>query len=168
MFVCIKEDIVGVFDWDFVVRNIFEVLINYLGLYVVWFYCVSYKFWKMELKWLVRILLMFSCWLMGIEIYLGVIIGKWFFIDYGMGVVIGEMVEIGDDVILYYGVMFGGISWKVGKCYLILCNNVVVGVGVKVFGLIEIGEGVKIGLNFVVVKDMLVGVMVVGILGWIV
>lgn len=143
----------------------FEVLINYLGFYVVWLYCISYKLWKVEWKWLVCILLIFSCWLMGIEIYLGVIMGRWVFIDYGMGVVIGEIVEIGDDVMFYYGVIFGGISWKVGKCYLMFKKGVVVGVGVKVLGFIIIGENVKVGLNFVVVKDILDGVIVVGILG---
>lgn len=85
-----------------------------------------------------------------------------------MGVVIGEIVEIGDDVIFYYGVIFGGISWRVGKCYLIFRKGVVVGVGVKVLGFIIIGENVKVGFNFVVVKDIFDGVMVVGIFGCII
>lgn len=106
--------------------------------------------------------------MIGIEIYLGVRIGWCFFIDYGMGIVIGEIVEIGDDVIFYQGVILGGIIWNKGKCYFIFGNNVVVGVGVKVFGLFIVGEGVKVGFNVVVIKEVLLGVIVVGIFGWII
>lgn len=122
----------------------------------------------MNFKLFVCCIFIFFCWLIGIEIYLGVIIGCCFFIDYGMGVVIGEMAEVGDDVIFYYGVILGGISWNKGKCYLILLNGVVVGVGVKVLGLIIVGVNVCIGFNVVVIKDVFVEVIVVGIFGRII
>ena len=168
MFARIKEDIAGVFDRDPAARNTFEVLTNYPGLHAVWFHRLSHKLWKMELKWLARTLSTFSRWLTGIEIHPGATIGKRFFIDHGMGVVIGETAEIGDDVTLYHGVTLGGTSWKAGKRHPTLCNNVVVGAGAKVLGPIEIGEGAKIGSNSVVVKDTPAGATVVGIPGRIV
>jgi len=101
----------------------------------------------------------------GVEIYFGVMIGCWLFIDYVMGVVIGEMVEVGDDVMFYYGVMFGGCLLNCIKCYFMIGDGVMIGVGVRVFGLIIVGVGVQIGVNLVVVKDVLFGVVVVGVFG---
>lgn len=163
-----KEDIAGVFERDPAARNTFEVLTNYPGLHAVWLHRVSHKLWGWELKWLARTLSTFSRWLTGIEIHPGATIGRRFFIDHGMGVVIGETAEIGDDVTLYHGVTLGGTSWKAGKRHPTLENNVVVGAGAKVLGPIIIGKGAKVGSNSVVVKDTPAGATVVGIPGRIV
>lgn len=167
MFSRIKEDINGVFHRDPAARNAFEVLTNYPGLHAVWLHRISNKLWRLELKWLARSLSTFSRWLTGIEIHPGATIGKRFFIDHGMGVVIGETAEIGDDVTLYHGVTLGGTTWNAGKRHPTLENNVVVGAGAKVLGPITIGEGAKIGSNSVVVKDAPPGSTVLGIPGHI-
>lgn len=165
MFERIKDDIQGVFHRDPAARNTFEVLTNYPGLHAVWLHRISHKLWRNNWKWLARSLSTFSRWLTGIEIHPGATIGRRFFIDHGMGVVIGETAEIGDDVTLYHGVTLGGTSWKAGKRHPTLHNNVVVGAGAKVLGPITIGEGAKVGSNSVVVKDTPPGATVVGIPG---
>lgn len=168
MFSRIKEDIQGVFHRDPAARNTFEVLTNYPGLHAVWMHRISHKLWKLDWKWLARTLSTFSRWLTGIEIHPGATLGRRVFIDHGMGVVIGETAEIGDDVTLYHGVTLGGTSWKAGKRHPTLKNNVVIGAGAKVLGPITIGEGGKVGSNSVVVKDTPAGSTVVGIPGRIV
>ncbi|NVK55639.1 MAG: serine O-acetyltransferase [Alteromonadaceae bacterium] len=168
MFRRIREDIAAVFHRDPAARNTFEVLTNYPGLHAVWLHRISYKLWRLELKWLARTLSTFSRWLTGIEIHPGATIGRRFFIDHGMGVVIGETAQIGDDVTLYHGVTLGGTTWQAGKRHPTLKNNVVVGAGAKVLGPIEIGEGAKIGSNSVVVKDAPAGSTVLGIPGRII
>ena len=167
MFSRMKEDIRAVFHRDPAARNAFEVLTNYPGLHAVWLHRVSNKLWRLELKWLARSLSTFSRWLTGIEIHPGATIGRRFFIDHGMGVVIGETADIGDDVTLYHGVTLGGTTWNAGKRHPTLENNVVVGAGAKVLGPITIGEGAKIGSNSVVVKDAPPGTTVLGIPGHI-
>ena len=168
MFSRIKEDIESVFDRDPAARNTFEVLTNYPGLHAIWFHRLSHKLWKRDWKWLARTFSTFSRWLTGIEIHPGATIGRRFFIDHGMGVVIGGTAEIGDDVTLYQGVTLGGTSWKAGKRHPTLLDNVVIGAGAKVLGPITIGKGGKVGSNSVVVKNVPDGATAVGIPGRIV
>lgn len=168
MFSRIKDDIKGVFHRDPAARNTFEVLTNYPGLHAVWLHRISHRLWKAQWKWLARSLSTFSRWLTGIEIHPGATLGRRVFIDHGMGVVIGETAEIGDDVTLYHGVTLGGTSWKAGKRHPTLKNGAVVGAGAKVLGPIVIGENAKVGSNSVVVKDIPDGATAVGIPGRII
>lgn len=158
-----KEDIHSVFDRDPAARNVIEVLFNYPGLHAIWIHRISYKLWQRNFKLLARLLSTFSRWLTGIEIHPGATIGRRFFIDHGMGVVIGETAEIGDDVTLYHGVTLGGTSWNAGKRHPTLADNVVIGAGAKVLGPITIGKGGKVGSNSVVVKDVPENATAVGI-----
>jgi serine O-acetyltransferase len=163
MFRNIREDIASVFDRDPAARNVFEVLTCYPGVHARIFHRVSHRLWKMGLKWMARFLSHFARWFTGIEIHPGATIGRRFFIDHGMGVVIGETAEIGDDVTLYHGVTLGGTSWKEGKRHPTLGDGVVVGAGAKVLGPILVGAGAKIGSNAVVVKDVPAGATAAGI-----
>ncbi|TYK65964.1 serine O-acetyltransferase [Colwellia echini] len=163
MFSRIKEDINSVFDRDPAARTSLEVLLNYPGLHAIWCHRISHKLWKANWKLLARIFSTFSRWLTGIEIHPGATIGRRFFIDHGMGVVIGGTAEIGDDVTLYQGVTLGGTSWKPGKRHPTLEDNVVVGAGAQVLGPITIGKGGKVGSNSVVVKDLPADATAVGI-----
>jgi len=165
MFSHLKEDIQCVFDRDPAARNAFEVLTTYPGVHAVLMHRLSHKLWKIGFKWLARMLSTLSRWLTGIEIHPGATIGRRFFIDHGMGVVIGETAEIGDDCTLYHGVTLGGTSWEKGKRHPTLANDVVVGAGAKVLGPINIGDGARIGSNSVVVKDVPKGATVVGVPG---
>lgn len=168
MFSRIKDDIQGVFHRDPAARNTFEVLTNYPGLHAVWLHRVSHKLWKANWKWLARSLSTFNRWLTGIEIHPGATLGRRVFIDHGMGVVIGETAEVGDDVTLYHGVTLGGTSWTPGKRHPTLEKGAVVGAGAKVLGPITIGENAKVGSNSVVVKDIPAGATAVGIPGRII
>ena len=165
MFARIREDIQCVFARDPAARNSFEVLTAYPGLHAVLIHRVSHRLWQWRLKWLARIFSNIGRWFTGIEIHPGARIGRRFFIDHGMGVVIGETTEIGDDCTIYHGVTLGGTSWDKGKRHPTLRNNVVIGAGAKVLGPIEIGEGVRIGSNAVVLKAVPEGVTVVGVPG---
>jgi len=126
---------------------------------------MNHGLWNMGLKWFARLLSHISRWITGIEIHPGATIGQRFFIDHGMGVVIGETAEIGDDCTLYHGVTLGGTSWKAGKRHPTLLNNVVVGAGAKVLGPITLAEGVRIGSNAVVTKSVEQDSIVVGVPG---
>lgn len=168
MFKSIKEDIKSVFDRDPAARNTFEVLTNYPGLHALLFHRLAHKLWLNNLFWLGRTLSTFSRWLTGIEIHPGAQIGRRFFIDHGMGVVIGETAIIGDDVTLYQGVTLGGTSWNKGKRHPTLKDGVVVGAGAKVLGPFEVGENAKIGSNAVVTKAVPAEATVVGIPGRII
>ncbi|GAB3029937.1 serine O-acetyltransferase [Bowmanella dokdonensis] len=168
MFERIKEDIQSVFHRDPAARTTFEVLTNYPGLHAIWFHRLSHRLWKANWKWLARTISSLARWLTGIEIHPGATLGRRFFIDHGMGVVIGETAEIGDDVTLYHGVTLGGTSWNAGKRHPTLENDVVIGAGAKVLGPITIGRGAKVGSNSVVVKDVPEEATVVGIPGRIV
>ncbi|MFY0668351.1 MAG: serine O-acetyltransferase [Alteromonas stellipolaris] len=168
MFSRIKDDIQGVFHRDPAARNTFEVLTNYPGLHAVWLHRVSHKLWKADWKWLARSLSTFNRWLTGIEIHPGATLGRRVFIDHGMGVVIGETAEVGDDVTLYHGVTLGGTSWTPGKRHPTLEKGAVVGAGAKVLGPITIGKNAKVGSNSVVVKDIPAGATAVGIPGRII
>ncbi|MDX5408140.1 MAG: serine O-acetyltransferase [Chromatiaceae bacterium] len=168
MFAGIKEDIKSVFERDPAARSSFEVLTNYPGLHAIWWHRLSHKLWQANFKWLARFLSTIARWLTGVEIHPGAKIGRRFFIDHGMGVVIGETAEIGDDVTLYHGVTLGGTSWNPGKRHPTLGNGVVIGAGAKVLGPLQVGENARIGSNAVVVKDVPAGATVVGIPGRIV
>jgi len=168
MFQRIREDIESVFERDPAARNTLEVLTTYPGLHAVWGHRLSAFLWHHHLKWLARLLSNFFRLLTGIEIHPGATIGCRFFIDHGMGVVIGETATIGNDCTLYHGVTLGGTSWKKGKRHPTLEDNVVIGAGAKVLGPITIGASAKIGSNSVVVKDVPASATVIGIPGHIV
>ncbi len=163
MFEQIKEDINCVFARDPAAQNVFEVMTTYPGFHALLIHRLSHFFWNMGFRWLGRFCSHVGRWLTGIEIHPGASIGRRFFIDHGMGVVIGETAVIGDDCTLYHGVTLGGTSWDKGKRHPTLHNGVVVGAGAKVLGPIEIGEGARIGSNSVVVKPVPAGATVVGI-----
>jgi serine O-acetyltransferase len=163
MFSRIREDIRSVFDRDPAARTTWEVLTCYPGLHAIWGQRVSHWLWTHGFKWLARLHSNLSRWLTGIEIHPGATIGRRFFIDHGMGVVIGETAEVGDDVTLYQGVTLGGVSWNKGKRHPTIGNHVVVGAGAKVLGPFTVGEGARIGSNAVVVKEVPPGATVVGI-----
>jgi len=168
MFNQIREDIRCVLDRDPAARTRFEVLTTYPGVHALLFHRLAHRLWNMGLRWLARVVSSLSRWLTGIEIHPGAKIGRRFFIDHGMGVVIGETAEIGDDCTLYHGVTLGGTSWEKGKRHPTLKNNVVVGAGAKVLGPITLADGARIGSNSVVVKDVPAGATVVGVPGRIV
>jgi serine O-acetyltransferase len=164
----LKEDIHCVFDRDPAARNVFEIITSYPGVHALLLHRMNHWFWRKGLKWLARFLSTVARWMTGIEIHPGAKIGRRFFIDHGMGVVIGETAEIGDDCTLYHGVTLGGTSWKEGKRHPTLANNVVVGAGAKVLGPIFLNDGVRIGSNAVVVKDVEPEQTVVGVPGRVV
>jgi len=168
MFQTLKEDISSVFDRDPAARNALEVITNYPGLHAIMLHRMAHKLWSKNFKLLARSLSTFSRWLTGIEIHPGAQIGRRFFIDHGMGVVIGETAIIDDDVTLYQGVTLGGTTWLKGKRHPTLGKNVVVGAGAKVLGPFEVGDGAKIGSNAVVTKAVPAGATVVGIPGRII
>lgn len=165
MFSRIKEDIQSVFDRDPAARNTFEIITAYPGFHAVLIHRASHWLWQRQLFWLARMLSNVARWFTGIEIHPGAQIGRRFFIDHGMGVVIGETAVISDDCTLYHGVTLGGTSWKKGKRHPTLAKNVVVGAGAKVLGPIEIGEGSRIGSNAVVLKSVPEHSTVVGVPG---
>jgi len=168
MFSRIREDVRCAFDRDPAARNAFDVLTTYPGIHAILFHRLNHWLWGCGLKWLARVLSNVARWYTGIEIHPGAQIGRRFFIDHGMGIVIGETTEIGDDCTLYHGVTLGGTSWDKGKRHPTLGNNVVIGAGAKVLGPISIGADVRIGSNSVVLKDVPPGATVVGIPGRVV
>jgi serine O-acetyltransferase len=139
------------------------VLTCYPGLHALIFHRFNHWLWCMGLKWLARLGSNVARWMTGIEIHPGATIGRRFFIDHGMGVVIGETALIGDDCTLYHGVTLGGTSWNKGKRHPTLERGVVIGAGAKVLGPITLGEGAKVGSNAVVVRDVPAGATAVGI-----
>lgn len=165
MFERLKEDIRCVFDRDPAARNAFEVLTTYPGLHALLMHRLSHRLWGWGLCWLARFLSHLARWFTGIEIHPGARIGRRFFIDHGMGVVIGETAEIGDDCTLYHGVTLGGTSWQKGKRHPTLGDRVVVGAGAKILGPLHVGDDARIGSNAVVLKDVPPDATVVGIPG---
>src|SRR5215207_7659756 len=163
MFARLKEEIAVVFERDPAARNTWEVVTCYPGFHAMLFHRLAHKLWGGGLKWLARFVSHIGRWLTGIEIHPGATIGRRFFIDHGMGVVIGQTAEIGDDCTLYHGVTLGGTSWNPGKRHPTLGNGVVVGAGAKILGPIVIGDGAKIGSNAVVVKPVPAGATAIGI-----
>ena len=168
MFDRMKEDINSVFDRDPAARNFIEVLFCYPGLHAIWFHRIAHWFWTHELFFLGRFTSQVSRFITGIEIHPGAKIGRKFFIDHGMGVVIGETAEIGDNVTMYHGVTLGGVTWDKVKRHPTIGDNVVIGSGAKVLGPFTVGENSKIGSNSVVVKEVPPNASVVGIPGRIV
>ncbi len=159
----LREDINCVFERDPAARNVWEVITCYPGFHALLMHRFAHGLWRAKLFWLGRLVSHIARWLTGIEIHPGATIGRRFFIDHGMGVVIGETAEIGDDVTLYHGVTLGGTSWKEGKRHPTLDNGVVVGAGAKILGPITVGARAKVGCNAVVVKDVPEGATAVGI-----
>ncbi len=168
MFDTIREDIYSVFDRDPAARSALEIFFCYPGLHAVWFYRVAHWLWIRELYFLGRFTSHLGRFLTGIEIHPGAQIGKKFFIDHGMGVVIGETAEIGENVTLYHGVTLGGVTWDKVKRHPTIEDNVVIGSGAKVLGPFTVGKGSKIGSNSVVVKEVPPNSSVVGIPGRVV
>jgi len=164
----IIEDVRSVFARDPAARNVFEVLTCYSGVQAILFYRLTHFLWRYRLYWLARFISTFARWVTGIEIHPGAVIGRRFFIDHGMGVVIGETAIIGDDCMLYHGVTLGGTTWDKVKRHPTLKNGVVIGAGAKILGPIILGENVRVGSNSVVVRSIDDNETVVGIPGRIV
>ena len=165
MFDRLRDDIASVFERDPAARTTWEVLTCYPGLHALYVHKVASWFWRHGLRWFGRFTSHIGRMLTGIEIHPGAQIGRRVFIDHGMGVVIGETAEVGDDVTLYHGVTLGGTSWGKGKRHPKLGKGVVIGAGAKVLGPITVGDGAKIGSNAVVVKDVPANATVVGVPG---
>jgi serine O-acetyltransferase len=163
MFSRIREDIQCVFERDPAARSVWEVITCYPGFHALQLHRVSHVLWRAGLRWLARFTSHVARFLTGIEIHPGATIGRRVFIDHGMGVVIGETAEIGDDCTLYHGVTLGGVSWNKGKRHPTLGKGVVVGAGAKILGPFTVGDGAKVGSNSVVVKAVPDGATVVGI-----
>jgi serine O-acetyltransferase len=159
----LKEDIACVFERDPAAQSVFEIITTYPGVHAVLIHRLSHYCWNAGFKWLARFIAYVARWWTGVEIHPGAVIGRRFFIDHGMGVVIGETAIIGDDCTLYHGVTLGGTTWNKGKRHPTLHNGVVIGAGAKVLGPIEIGAGARVGSNSVVLKAVPAGVTVVGI-----
>ncbi len=168
MFSHLREDLKVVFERDPAVRSVFEIIFCYPGFHAMLFYRASHWLWNHRLKFLGRLVSHLGRLMTGIEIHPGATIGRGFFIDHGMGVVIGETAEIGDNCTLYHGVTLGGTSWAKEKRHPTLGNNVVVGSGAKILGPFTVGDNSKIGSNSVVVKEVPEQATVVGIPGRIV
>ncbi len=168
MFKTIREEIEVVFERDPAARSIAETILTCPGFQAIMFHRINHWFWKKKLYLLARFGAHIARFLTGIEIHPGAKIGERFFIDHGMGIVIGETSEIGDDCSIYHGVTLGGTTWQKGKRHPTLENNVVIGAGAKILGPITIGTGSRIGCNSVVVKDVPVGATVVGVPGHVV
>ena len=162
MFNHLREDIQSVFDRDPAARTFWEVLTCYPGVHAMLCHRLAHWLWTHRLYWLGRAVSHLGRFFTGIEIHPGAVVGRRFFIDHGMGVVIGETAVIGDDVTLYHGVTLGGTSWHKGRRHPTLENGVVVGAGAKVLGPITVGAAAKVGSNAVVIKDVPAGATAVG------
>ena len=168
MFSLLKEDIQVVFDRDPAARSTIETLLCCPGLHAILMHRLNHWLWEKKTYLLARLGSHITRFLTGIEIHPGAIIGRRFFIDHGMGIVIGETAEIGDDCSLYHGVTLGGTTWNKGKRHPTLKNGVIIGAGAKVLGPITLGNGCRVGSNAVVVKEVPDNATVVGIPGQIV
>jgi serine O-acetyltransferase len=166
MFRRLREDVASVFERDPAARSTWEVITCYPGLHAIWFHRSAHWFWNLGLRWLGRFVSNIGRWLTGIEIHPATIIGRRVFIDHGMGVVMGETAEVGDDCTIYQGVTLGGTQLYRGKKrHPTLGKGVVVGAGAKILGGFTVGDGAKIGSNAVVVKEVPAGATVVGVAG---
>lgn len=168
MFRNLREDINSVFDRDPAARSALEIILCYPGLHALWIYRIAHWFWVNEFFLAGRVVSHLGRFLTGVEIHPGAKIGRKFFIDHGMGVVIGETAEIGDNVTLYHGVTLGGVTWDKVKRHPTLDDNVVIGSGAKILGPFTVGKGAKVGSNSVVVKEVPENATVVGIPGRVV
>ena len=170
MFRHLKEDIASVFHRDPAARNFVEVLTCYPGLHALLLHRIAHSFWNIGLKWLARYMSTITRWLTGIEIHPGAQIGNRFFIDHGMGVVIGETSEIGDNVTIYHAVTLGGISPSIDtelqrneKRHPTIGNDVVIGSGAQIIGPVIVGNCARIAANAVVVNDVAENTTMVGV-----
>ena len=163
MFKNLKYDIENVMKNDPAVRTKLEVLLIYQSIHVLIFYRIAHGLYKIKLFFLARLISQLGRFFTGIEIHPGAKIGKGLFIDHGMGVVIGETAEIGDNVTIYHGVTLGGTGKDKGKRHPTIGNDVIIGCGAKILGPISIGDGAKIGANSVVLKNVPKGKTAVGI-----
>jgi serine O-acetyltransferase len=168
LFASIRRDLDSVLERDPAARSRLEVFLVYSGLHAIWTHRITHWLWIHNLKFLGRWLSQLARGLTGVEIHPGAVVGPGFFIDHGMGVVIGETAEIGVDVTLYHGVTLGGTSLEKGKRHPTIGDRVVVGAGAKVLGAITIGDDSRIGANAVVVKSVPANSVVVGVPGQIV
>jgi len=149
-----KEDIQTVFEKDPAARTWWEVLTCYPGLHAIWLHRIAHALWRRRLCWLARFISHINRFLTGIEIHPGATIGRRFFIDHGMGIVIGETTEIGDDVLMYKGAVLGGTSLHKGKRHPTIGNGVVIGSNAVILGPITIGDNAKIGSGAVVINSV--------------
>ena len=168
MFKLIKEDIQVVFDRDPAARSAIETLTTCPGLHAILLHRINHCLWRNKIYLLARWGSYLARFLTGIEIHPGASIGRRFFIDHGMGIVIGETAKIADDCSIYHGVTLGGTTWNKGKRHPTLENNVIIGAGAKVLGPITLGKGALVGSNAVVVKDVPAGATVVGVPGHVI
>ncbi|MGE5446485.1 MAG: serine O-acetyltransferase [Ignavibacteriales bacterium] len=164
----IKSDFNAVFERDPAARSALEVVFAYPGFHAIFFHRIAHWFWNNNMKLLGRVLSHISRFLTGVEIHPGAKIGRGFFIDHGMGVVIGETSEIEDNVTIYHGVTLGGTSFTRGKRHPTIESNVTIGAGAKILGPLTVGSSSKIGANSVVIVDVPPNSTVVGIPGKIV
>ncbi|HHX74595.1 MAG TPA: serine O-acetyltransferase [Firmicutes bacterium] len=164
----LKEDLQAVFERDPAAKSVLEVILCYPGLHALWAHRLAHALYKRRFFLLARLVSQISRFFTGIEIHPGATIGRGFFIDHGMGVVIGETTEIGDNVTLYQGVTLGGTGKEKGKRHPTIGNNVVVGAGAQVLGPIVVGEHAKIGAGSVVLKNVPSFTTVVGVPGRVV
>jgi serine O-acetyltransferase len=161
----IRRDLRSAIERDPAARSTLEIILAYPGLHALWGFRLAHWFWKHNLKLLGRSISQINRFFTGIEIHPGAVIGQGLFIDHGMGVVIGETSEIGEDVTLYHGVTLGGTSLEKGKRHPTLGDRVVVGAGAKILGAITIGADTRIGANAVVVRSVPANSVVVGVPG---
>ncbi|TDF91491.1 serine O-acetyltransferase [Paenibacillus piri] len=163
-----REDIATIFENDPAARSGFEVVFTYSGLHALWAHRLAHRFYKRQWYTMARVISQISRFMTGIEIHPGAVIGRRFFIDHGMGVIIGETCEIGDDVVLYQGVTLGGTGKEKGKRHPTIGNNVVISSGAKVLGSFVVGDNSRIGSNAVVLSEVPPNSTVVGIPGRVV
>ena len=164
MFNSLFDQVDSIIVRDPAARNRLEVITCYPGLHAVWLHRVSHALWNAGLKWIARLLSMVARWITGIEIHPGAKIGRRVFLDHGLGIVIGETTEIGDDCTIYQGVTLGGTSlYKGVKRHPTLGKGVVISAGAKVLGGFTVGDGARVGSNAVVLKEIPAGATAVGI-----
>lgn len=168
MFKTLKEDIEVVFEQDPAARTYIEVILTYSGLHAIWAHRIAHAFYKRKLFFIARVISQVSRFFTGIEIHPGAKIGRRFFIDHGMGVVIGETCEIGDNVTVFQGVTLGGTGKEKGKRHPTIKDHALIATGAKVLGSITVGENSKIGAGSVVLKEVPPNSTVVGIPGKVV
>ncbi|MGG2094209.1 serine O-acetyltransferase [Bacillus sp. S13(2024)] len=168
MFKRLREDIEVVFEQDPAARSYIEVILTYSGLHAIWAHRIAHAFYKRKFFFFARVISQMSRFFTGIEIHPGATIGRKFFIDHGMGVVIGETCEIGDNVTIYQGVTLGGTGKEKGKRHPTIKDNVLIATGAKVLGSITVGENSKVGAGSVVLKEVPAHSTVVGIPGSVV
>ncbi len=163
-FARLKEDLDAARSHDPAARGSFENFFAYSGLHAIWIHRLTHRMWQNPgLRFPARLVSQLGRFLTGIEIHPGATIGRRFFIDHGMGVVIGETAEVGDDVLIYHGVTLGGRSMKRVKRHPTIGNNVTIGAGARILGPVHVGDRVQIGANSVVVKDIPAGAVAVGV-----